>query len=401
MAMDRREFLQASAATLALSQLPGGAKAAPSGSPAASAAAANGRRKVIYDQDNAGPLGTDIQGMLMLLQADNVDLLGITLVTGDQWLKQEMAYTLRLLEMMGRTEVPVYAGLEFPMINRKSEALLRYELYGGHRLDPWLGAFNRGNTDRDVVKPLEPPYGGFASLKPQKEHAVHFIIRTIRENPGEVYLYVGGPLTNIALAVRLAPDIVPLTKEVIFMGTGLNHFTSSYNVFFDPEAAKIVLRTPWPKLTLVTVDIGEEVHIGDDLRPGRKMVEEIAERAASPIAELFYEHGVKVLRQRPNFRGFRMPDEMTSAQIIDPSIFTKSEEMYVDITTSPGPRYGDSRFWAKDWGAVWRGPRRERTPQWYAGPPPMAQLVNVLTGFDHDRFKQLFVDLMTKPIRKG
>jgi len=201
--------------------------------------------------------------------------------------------------------------------------------------------------------------------------------------------------------VRMAPDIVPLTKEVIFMGTGLNHFTSSYNVFFDPEAAKIVLRAPWPKLTLVTVDIGEEVHIGDDLRPGRKMVEEIAERAASPIAELFHEHGVKVFRQRPTFQGFRMPDEMTSAQIIDPSIFTKSEEMYVDITTSPGPRYGDSRFWAKDWQAVWRGVRSERTPQWYAGPPPMARLVDVLTGIDHGRFKQLFVDLMTKPIRKG
>lgn len=400
MTMDRREFLQVSAVALAMTQVPGGAQAQDKGA-ATMKAANNGRRKVIYDQDNAGPLGTDIQGMLMLLQADNIDLLGITLVTGDQWLKQEMAYTLRLLEMMGRTEVPVYAGAEFPMINRKPEALLRYDLYGGHRLDPWLGAFNRGNTGPDEVKPLEAPYGRFADIKPQEEHAVNFIIRTIRENPGEVYLYVGGPLTNIGLAVRMAPDIVPLTKEVIFMGTGLTHFTSSYNVFFDPEAAKIALRAPWPKQTLVTVDLGEEVHIGDDLTPGRKMVEEIAEKAASPIAELFHEHGVKVFRERPDFKGFRMPDEMTSAQIIDPSIFTSSEEMYVDITTTPGARYGDARLWPKDWEVIWRGQRRDRSPQWYAGPPPKAGLATVLTGLDHDRFKQSFVDLMTKPIRKA
>src|SRR6266487_1151975 len=79
------------------------------------------RRKVIYDQDNNGPMGTDMQGLLMLLQADNVDLLGITLVAGDQWVKQEMAWTLRLLELMDRTEVPVFAGAEFPMINNKEE----------------------------------------------------------------------------------------------------------------------------------------------------------------------------------------------------------------------------------------------------------------------------------------
>src|ERR1700722_17763186 len=96
-----------------------------------------GRRKVIYDQDNSGPFGTDILGTLMMLQADNIDLLGITLVTGDAWMKQEMAYTLRLLEMMGRSEIPVYPGAEFPMLNMKEEWLLRLQLYGGNRLDPW------------------------------------------------------------------------------------------------------------------------------------------------------------------------------------------------------------------------------------------------------------------------
>ena len=127
------------------------------------AAQAGGRRKVIYDQDTAGPFGTDILGTLMMLQADNIDLLGITLVTGDAWMKQEMAYTLRLLEMMGRTEIPVYPGAEFPMLNTKEEWLLRLQLYGGHRLDPWLGAFNRTNGGPDEIKPLPPPYDRFAN----------------------------------------------------------------------------------------------------------------------------------------------------------------------------------------------------------------------------------------------
>ncbi len=111
MSTTRREFIKTVGAAIASSQI------VPSLPPAQVAA----RRKVIYDQDNSGPFGTDILGTLMMLQADNVDLLGITMVTGDAWMKQEMAYTLRLLEMMGRTEIPVYAGAEFPLLNTKEE----------------------------------------------------------------------------------------------------------------------------------------------------------------------------------------------------------------------------------------------------------------------------------------
>jgi len=358
-----------------------------------------GRRKVIYDQDNAGPFGTDILGLLMLLQADNVDLLGITIVTGDAWLKQEMAYTLRLLEMMGRTEIPVYAGAEFPMINTKEEALLRYDLYGGHRLDPWLGAFNRGNSGPDVVKPLAPTYGRFAQLKPQAEHAARFIINTVRKYPGEVTIYAGGPLTNLALAIKLDPDIVPLVPEVVFMGTGLQHFTSSFNIFFDPEAGEIALRAPWRKFSVITVDLAEEVHLGDELRPGRTMVDEIVERAATPLRELFVEHAQKPHQQDTNLRWFRMPDEMMAAQVIEPSIFTKAQDMYVDIDTDIGPTYGAAMFWDADWQDSSR--QRGASPQWAAGPPPTARTVNVLTDLNHARFKQLFVELMTKPIRKS
>jgi purine nucleosidase len=415
MSTTRREFIKTVGAAIASAQIPPepaamGAAAAPLATPALAPPQSGGKRKVIYDQDNSGPFGTDILGTLMMLQADNIDLLGITLVTGDAWMKQEMAYTLRLLEMMGRTEIPVYPGAEFPMLNTKEEWQLRQQLYGGHRLDPWMGAFNRTNGGPDEIKPLPPPYDRLASLKPQQEHAARFIINTVRANPGQVTIYAGGPLTNLALAIALAPDIVSLVPEVVIMGTGFHVFTNAFNIFFDPESARKVLRAAWPKCSIVTVDLAEEIHENDEVAPGQRMAEEIAARAQSPISELFQIHALEPLRRNPNLHFFRMADEMIAAQIIEPSVFTKSEPMYVDICTTPGPRYGDSMFWPKNWQAVpdagkslsaadrrvFVDPR-----QFYLGPPPSAGLVNVLQEIDHDRFKKLFVDLMTKPIRKA
>ena len=250
---------------------------------------------------------------------------------------------------MGRTEIPVYPGAEFPMLNTKEEWQLRQQLYGGHRLDPWMGAFNRANGGPNEIKPLPPPYDRLANLKPQQEHAARFIIKTVRENPGQVTIYAGGPLTNLALAIALAPDIVPLVPEVVIMGTGFHVFTNAFNIFFDPESARKVLRAAWPKCSIVTVDLAEEIHEGDEIAPGRRMIEEIAARAQSPISDLFQMHAVEPLRRNPNMHFFRMADEMIAAQVIDPSVFTKSEQMYVDICTTPGPRYGDSMFWPKNW----------------------------------------------------
>jgi purine nucleosidase len=411
MSTTRREFMKTVGAAIATTQIP----LEPTGSPAplptpdSAPLPAGTKRKVIYDQDNSGPFGTDILGTLMILQADNIDLLGITLVTGDAWMKQEMAYTLRLLELMGRTEIPVYAGAEFPMLNTKEEWQLRQQIYGGHRLDPWMGAFNRANGGPNDIKPLPPPYDRVANLTPQQEHAARFIIKAVSENPGQVTIYAGGPLTNLALAIALAPDIVPLVPEVVIMGAGFHVFTSTFNVFFDPESARKVLRAAWPKCTIVSVDIAEEIHESDEIAPGRRMVEEIAGRAQSPISELFQIHAVEPLQRNPGQRLFRMADEMIAAQIIDPSIFTKSEQMYVDICTTPGPRYGDSMFWPKNWQdvpdagkSVSAADRRVFVDprQFYLGPPPSAGLVNVLQEIDQDRFKKLFVDLMTRPIRK-
>src|SRR5579872_7234409 len=79
------------------------------------------KRKVIIDQDAAGPGGTDQQSMLLLIQSPHTDVLGITVVTGDAWLKSEVAHTLRMLELIGRTNIPVVPGAEYPLVRRKQE----------------------------------------------------------------------------------------------------------------------------------------------------------------------------------------------------------------------------------------------------------------------------------------
>jgi purine nucleosidase len=220
-----------------------------------------GKKKVIYDQDHRGPLSTDTSATLMLLQADNIDLLGICTVTCDMWAKQETAYALRLLEIMGRPEVPVFMGAQEPLLNTKAEAQMRYQMFGSRTLgnEGYLGSFAKDAGTRDEVTPLPSPYSRFAQIKAQPEPAADFIIRTIRANPNEVTMYCGGPMTNLALAAMLAPDIVPITKEVIFMGGGVHHSTSSVNVYFDAEAAKIGFRAGWPKFSLVTTDLAETV----------------------------------------------------------------------------------------------------------------------------------------------
>src|SRR6516162_4734440 len=91
---------------------------------------AQGRRRVIIDQDAAGPGGTDMQAILAIINSPETDVLGITVVSGDAWRDEEVQHTLRLLEIIGRTDIPVVPGAVFPLVNSK-EYVARWEtLYG-------------------------------------------------------------------------------------------------------------------------------------------------------------------------------------------------------------------------------------------------------------------------------
>src|SRR5260370_18657678 len=94
------------------------------------AAQAQGKRKVIIDQDAAGPGGTDMQSILALVNSLETEVLGITVLTGDAWRDEEVQHTLRLMEIIGRTDIPVLAGAAFPMVSSKDFIEKREKLYG-------------------------------------------------------------------------------------------------------------------------------------------------------------------------------------------------------------------------------------------------------------------------------
>nr|MDP9148299.1 nucleoside hydrolase [Acidobacteriota bacterium] len=81
------------------------------------------RRKIIFNEDCSGPGGSNLQALAVLIQSRQVEVLGITVVSGDQWRDEEVAHTLRFLEIIGRTDIPVMSGAAFPLVRTRGEAL--------------------------------------------------------------------------------------------------------------------------------------------------------------------------------------------------------------------------------------------------------------------------------------
>lgn len=359
---------------------------------AQAANASSGATKVIFDEDISGVIGVNADPLTMLLQAGNIEVMGVTVVTGDGWLKQETADALRLLEMEGRSDIPVYMGAELPLVQSRYTLLRLTQLYGGSRTDPFLGAYGEFGPGPDDV---QAPPGGFAKTPAQPGTAAKFIIRTIRAYPHQISLYCGGALTNVALAITLAPDIVPLTKEIVFMGTSPEFQPKTVNVLYDPHAARIVLHAPWPKLTIFSVDVAEKVHRTPEI------AEAIASGKNAPIAALYQERVVKPYKEGKPQQWFRMPDELMAAYLIDPSIVTEVRRYYINVDLTEGMDYGASSYWDET-PTGYNGVPWPSTPQ--AGrqkpvPPPDARVANVVWNFNTNRFTSLYLDLMTKPVR--
>ena len=228
------------------------------------------REKIIVDQDARGPASTDMNAILMFAQSPKVDVLGVTLVTGDQWVKEEAAHTLRALELAGRSDIPVMLGAATPLINTREESEAWEKQYGEFA---FKGAWTRKwYHPPDVVPALQE---GPPATKISSENAVEFIVRTVHKYPGEVTLWAGGPLTNIALAIRLDPEVVALSKQLVLMGSGFNvgsggihevNGRREFNWWFDPEAVRIVMSAPWKNITITPVDISVKTSLSKELQ---------------------------------------------------------------------------------------------------------------------------------------
>lgn len=333
------------------------------------------KRKIIIDQDAAGPAGTDQQSILLLIQSPQTDVLGITVVTGDQWLKAEVAHTLRMLEIVGRTDIPVVPGAEYPLVRRKDETELWVQRHGSVS---WLGAW----TPRFYHPPdqLGAMPEGTPTTKPADEDAAHFMLRMVRKYPNEVTIYAGGPMTNLALAIAIDPEFPSLVKEVVFMGASLNPQTSDpeflnaprheFNIWFDPEAAHIVFRAPWKKIVCTTVDISVKTQMT------AKLIDRI-KAGNTPAASYVGQHAR--LYGEYNY----LWDELAALAWLDPTLITKKETRFMDVDLDRGANYGNILTWSES-----DKPKLEVRP------------MEIQVDLDLERFYKMFVDLLTAPTPK-
>ena len=336
------------------------------------ASRAQQRRKVIIDQDAAGPAGTDQQAILLFIQSPKTEVLGITVVTGDAWLKEEVAHTLRMLELIGRTDIPVLPGGEYPLVRRKEETELWEQRYGSVA---WLGAW----TPRYYHPPDQMGEfpEGMPRTKAGEEDAAHFLVRMVHKYPHEITIYEGGPMTNLALAFTIDPEFPSLAKELVFMGASLNPQTNDpefmnaprheFNLWFDPEAAHVVLRAPWKKITCTPVDISLKTRMTTDLVNRVKA-------GTTPAAR--YIGTYTRLRGEYNY----LWDELAAAAWLDPRVITKTETRYMDVDLSQGAGYGNVLTWTD----------RDK-PKLNAG------LATIQVDLESERFYKLLVDSLTAP----
>ena len=338
----------------------------------AASAFAQPRRKIIINEDCSGPGGSNMQTVAMLVESPQVEVLGITVVSGDQWRDEEVAHTLRLLEILGRTDIPVVPGAVYPLVRARDETRLWLQRYGKVA---YAGAWDdRWWHEANVVPPLPE---GQPTTKPADDDAPHFIIRMLHRYPHEVTIYEGGPMTNLALALAIDPSLAELAQELVFMGGSLNPQTDyaefkenprhEFNFWFDPEAAQKVLRAPWKKIVCTPVDIS----IKTLLTPA--MVKQIA-GSGRPLARSiarYYQEGM----------GFDfMWDELAAGAWLDPAIITKSETRYMSVDVDHGAGYGNTLTWGEN----------DR-------PSITLQPVEIQMDLDKEKFYRLFIDLVTKP----
>jgi inosine-uridine nucleoside N-ribohydrolase len=330
--------------------------------------AAQSKLKVIVDQDARGPCTTDIQSILMFVQSPRAEVLGITIVSGDLWMEQELRHTLRVLEIAGRTDIPVYRGAVFPLVHTQDEAKRWETLYGKQ---PYQGAWDGEGGPYDTVALRE----GEPTMGPAEGHAANFIVEAVNRFPGEVTIWSGGPLTNVALALGLDPELPRKAKDLVVMGGGLAaRYRREFNWWFDPEAARIVLRAPWKRLSVTPADVSTKTRHSDEI------VARIA-RAATPLARYIDEfHAVPRDTSNPDWvPEIFMWDELSAASVLDRSVITEAREMYIDVDIDHGIQYGYTLAWELG--------QHER--------PGVGKAI-VHIDVDLARFYDLYVGLMTR-----
>lgn len=306
------------------------------------------QEKIILDSD---PGHDDAVAILLALGNPNIELLGVTTVGGNQSLDKVTYNARAVLTKAGRKDICVYQGADRPLMRPLAVA-----------------AEIHGETGLDGVDLPEPtaPLGDM--------HAVNWLVETIMTHePNTITLVPTGPLTNIALALRMEPAIAERVKRVVLMGGGVfeanRTAASEFNIATDPEAARIVFEAPWD-LTMVGLDTTHQALCKPEVQ--NKIETECGEMGAfvSGLMDFFR----KAYQENEDFVDPPVHDPCTVAYIIDPKV-CETRRCSVEVATQDGPALGETV-------ADMRGREDPKSH------------TQVTLDLDYDRFWELIIDAL-------
>jgi inosine-uridine nucleoside N-ribohydrolase len=287
-------------------------------------------RRVIIDTDpSAGVPGADVDDVLALawaLGCPELVVEGITVVAGNVELADAVPSALQALEILGRADVPVYAGAARPLVRERAE----------------ITAFLQGRGDDPLARALwqDVPRPA-AKLVPRPGRAAEFIVETVMSAPGEITVIPIGPLTNIALALSLEPRVAAAVREIVFMGGNLRGqhpaiAAVEFNLANDPEAGQLVVRSG-ARVTMIGLDVTTETHLTlEDLAAATR-----GETEAAAFVRRITEPWIRFVCERRGIPGCWLHDPLAVVAVVDRAV-VGTERMEVGVELRGESTYGQT-----------------------------------------------------------
>ena len=278
--------------------------------------------------------------LMMLAKNDGVQLLGVTTVFGNNWEENCTASALRQLECIGRTDIPVYRGLNEPRRSSRFAAMENERKIFGAGTDIYNGLIDiKRPTSWQTAYKLN--YEKEPQTSPAKESAVDFLIKSVRERPHEITIVAIGSAANIAAAVNKDPQFAANVKRIVYMGGTISAVgdatpAAEFNFWIDPESAKIALRAPFPEQIIFPLDVCKKI-IYD-----YKTFSAFESRIKSADLKKMWDNQwyVNDFREKKDQYHTYFWDVFTAAFVIDSSVVTKEYTCFVDVNDVYSPSYG-------------------------------------------------------------
>lgn len=318
-------------------------------------AVASAPEKILFDTD-CGYFGDDGAALVMVLRSpEKVRLAAVTAVSGNVWADEVAGYVSQILYLLAHSSTKPFVGAQLPLVHTaamsKLEAPIEFD-----------GAFGRPAK-------IAPPVAG---------RAIEAMTGMINQAPGQVTILALGPMTNVAMLLRLHPDLETKIKRIVFMGGNVHvkgnaSAAAEFNFWFDPEAAQIVMRSRIPEKVMFPLDICNHAVLT------KAHFDEIVAAKTPVTARYLEDYGNRYpgFLKKPDATGY-LWDELAAAWLLDTGFVTKSETSWLDVDTHFGKNYGATITLDRKLA-------------------PDATAVRVMLDLDFPRLWSLYKHLLTQP----